>query len=668
MKWSSLSSGSLRWIVCLLLLPIQLFALEILTSRTIDTIGTQGSCDTLAVSVTLTAKGDYDTLFSYDTIFSEHRIPIDAMMLLDNSSSMGSGPGSKLEQVKSAASTFARLMANDTNRTSVYQFNTNVPPSGWKLCPFTSDSQTVLNAISGLTMQNGTPLYDALMIGIDSTKSNYNPDHIRVIMLLTDGVNSSSTHTAAQALAAVSLAYATDSIKVFSIGFGTGSIDSTFLKNAANAAGGSYFYAPDSAKLDSVYRAIQHIITNQGFDTTYNATPIPVKPDTIIPEVDMALVLDNSSSMGEMMGTSSKLVKSKAAAKQFAGMFMESDTANRFAVYQFNSSVPASEWLLTPFSSDTGVVYGAIRGITLKNGTPLYDATLLSIGYVRQHFDSTHSPVVTIMTDGKEVSSAATKQAVLDSVAAAWQNYGIRTFMVGFGDSLDIDHATMRLITAAGGGEYFYAPDSASLVGVYQKITKMVLTNIAAKSMVIEQPLPSGVTYVPGSQILVSKDVSVTFNSVAGTSPKLVWTADYVPVWGSITATYKVVACNAGDPNRTLLCRIKYEDEEGLLHNRTIGQEQPTVAGSNRLNSGLCFSLAQGKLGQLIAEYTLPSAQRVSLAVFTPSGRLVAGLVDGVQSSGRHVVRWKMPHGSSRLYVMRLSAGSHVAARVVVGF
>jgi hypothetical protein len=65
-------------------------------------------------------------------------------------------------------------------------------------------------------------------------------------------------------------------------------------------------------------------------------------------------------------------------------------------------------------------------------------------------------------------------------------------------------------------------------------------------------------------------------------------------------------------------------------------------------------------------DFTVPSAGRVSLALFDIHGRKVATLVDGPLSAGRHSVAWSAPRGRGGLYFYRLQAGDRTLVEKLV--
>ena len=61
--------------------------------------------------------------------------------------------------------------------------------------------------------------------------------------------------------------------------------------------------------------------------------------------------------------------------------------------------------------------------------------------------------------------------------------------------------------------------------------------------------------------------------------------------------------------------------------------------------------------------YSIPSKQRVHLAVFDVRGRLLETLVDGIKGAGDHVVEWNATRLSSGVYFYRLQVGEQSIVR-----
>ena len=69
--------------------------------------------------------------------------------------------------------------------------------------------------------------------------------------------------------------------------------------------------------------------------------------------------------------------------------------------------------------------------------------------------------------------------------------------------------------------------------------------------------------------------------------------------------------------------------------------------------------------------FTLPSAGKVSLAIYDVSGRLIDTLESGNRAAGEHLIRWdgrdnRGERVASGVYFYRLTAGDFVATRKLV--
>ena len=65
-------------------------------------------------------------------------------------------------------------------------------------------------------------------------------------------------------------------------------------------------------------------------------------------------------------------------------------------------------------------------------------------------------------------------------------------------------------------------------------------------------------------------------------------------------------------------------------------------------------------------DYELPQTSEVYLAVYDLLGHEAAVLVDGLQSAGRHMVRFDASNLPSGPYVYRLQTGDKIVARTMI--
>lgn len=123
------------------------------------------------------------------TVFVKGLQPITAVVLVDTSASMAP----TLDQARSAAEQFViRMLPGDTARVGSFSDRVNISPA------FTSDRDALLKSLrEDLHIGNPTMLWDA----IDQTMTSLTPvGGRRIILVLTDGIDTLSTTTAESVL------------------------------------------------------------------------------------------------------------------------------------------------------------------------------------------------------------------------------------------------------------------------------------------------------------------------------------------------------------------------------------------------------------------------------------------------------------------------------------
>jgi tight adherence protein B len=140
-----------------------------------------------------------------------------------------------------------------SDRIEVVAFGSNVRGFS-RLSADPSDSDSALAAL-GVDPQQGTALYDA--VNYASLRLSKN-DGGRVLILLTDGKDTSSKHT----LEGVAAAAQSRNVLVYPIAIAGPSYDPTALQQLARATGGTFYRASSSSKLGDVYASIAHALSN----------------------------------------------------------------------------------------------------------------------------------------------------------------------------------------------------------------------------------------------------------------------------------------------------------------------------------------------------------------------------------------------------------------------
>ncbi|MCB0224198.1 MAG: VWA domain-containing protein, partial [Anaerolineae bacterium] len=128
------------------------------------------------------------------------------------------------------------------------------------LSPLTSladKREELVRRVSGIIEDGDTSLYDAALEAYQQLETDGDPEHIRAVVVLSDGEDTSSVRTwqeVLQEIGANGEEEGGNSIKIFTIAFGSGA-DTTVLQQMAEPTGGKQFTG-DPATIDDVYAEI----------------------------------------------------------------------------------------------------------------------------------------------------------------------------------------------------------------------------------------------------------------------------------------------------------------------------------------------------------------------------------------------------------------------------
>ena len=200
---------------------------------------------------------------------------IDIVMAIDVSASMLARDlrPNRLEALKDVASEFIQGRPNDRIGIVLYA------GESYTKTPITSDKSIVLGALNDVkfseVLENGTAIGMGLATSVNRLKDSKALS--KVIILLTDGVNNSSTIDPKLA-SELAVEYG---IKTYTIGIGSNGmalspigiksngqfqygnqkveIDEDLLKQIATATGGQYFRATNNQKLEAIYEEINKL-------------------------------------------------------------------------------------------------------------------------------------------------------------------------------------------------------------------------------------------------------------------------------------------------------------------------------------------------------------------------------------------------------------------------
>lgn len=165
-------------------------------------------------------------------------------LALDRSRSMA---GVALSDASAAAASFVAAKKG-CDRVGLVVFGSHASEAT-RFAPSTSDVDSSLRGIA-VDPKEGTALYDAVVLAANRIGVESQPG--RVIILLTDGQDVSSSHSLSEAVAAAKKAGAS----VYSIGITSPGFTPKPLEELARQTGGSYYRASRTSALASIYRAI----------------------------------------------------------------------------------------------------------------------------------------------------------------------------------------------------------------------------------------------------------------------------------------------------------------------------------------------------------------------------------------------------------------------------
>jgi Ca-activated chloride channel family protein len=187
--------------------------------------------------------------------FSRDDIPVTVGIIVDNSGSMSS----KRDDVIAAALAFAHF-SNPLDQMFVVHFNDSVsfglPPS----IQFTSRQAELQSALARIRTIGQTALYDGILAGLDHLKQGTSDK--KVLILISDGGDTASTHRLAQLLA---LARQSTAI-IYAIGIFDAQDedrDPGVLKRLSKETGGEAFFPESSKEAISICEEIARDIRSQ---------------------------------------------------------------------------------------------------------------------------------------------------------------------------------------------------------------------------------------------------------------------------------------------------------------------------------------------------------------------------------------------------------------------
>jgi Ca-activated chloride channel family protein len=192
-----------------------------------------------------------DVIAGAQTLWQQVKKPVDLVLLVDTSGSMG---GEKITSARASLMQFLKLV-DDRDQVEIILFGGQMTTLS-ELSPIAAKRQDLITHVSGIVEDGGTPLYDAIEQAYTDLESKGNPNHIRSIVVLSDGQDTSSTLLLDDLLKKIDATTGEggNSIKLFTIGFGTDA-DKTTLQKLADPTGGKQYDATPQ-NINKIYQDI----------------------------------------------------------------------------------------------------------------------------------------------------------------------------------------------------------------------------------------------------------------------------------------------------------------------------------------------------------------------------------------------------------------------------
>jgi Ca-activated chloride channel family protein len=177
--------------------------------------------------------------------------PVDLMIVVDISGSMR---GDKIVAARASLLQFLTLL-NDRDRVEVILFSSDVIAIN-DLAPMSEVRSNLTTRVSGIVEQGNTRLYDAVAFAYDELQAKADLDHIRSIVVLSDGKDTHSEVPIEQLIAEINQFSdeGGSSIKLFTIGFGADA-DKGILQSIADPTGGRQYDATPE-NINTIYQEI----------------------------------------------------------------------------------------------------------------------------------------------------------------------------------------------------------------------------------------------------------------------------------------------------------------------------------------------------------------------------------------------------------------------------
>jgi Ca-activated chloride channel family protein len=185
------------------------------------------------------------------SLWKEVKKPVDLVLAIDTSGSMA---GDKIASARTSLVDFIKIL-DDRDRLQILTFNSGVHV----LTPMSEIGEKradLVRRVGGIMEGGDTSLFDAAIESVSQLEQSGDTKHIRAIVLLSDGQDTASNSSFDNMLSKVGPKgeEGGNSIKLFTIGFGSDA-DTEILKKMAEVTGGKN-YLSDPQTIQKVYSDI----------------------------------------------------------------------------------------------------------------------------------------------------------------------------------------------------------------------------------------------------------------------------------------------------------------------------------------------------------------------------------------------------------------------------
>ncbi|HUP57389.1 MAG TPA: VWA domain-containing protein [Bdellovibrionota bacterium] len=177
--------------------------------------------------------------------------PLSVVIILDRSGSMSASAGSVTREEASESAAVSMLNAMDTDdAVALIEFDDEVTTT----YGFTTDKATVAQTIVANTLGGATAVYDAVYTAAELASGRAGR---KLLLILTDGDDNSSSHTLEEAISRVNL----QGVAVYTVGLGT-DLNTDALRAIAAQTGAEFFQSADGTDLSAYFVQVLERMNN----------------------------------------------------------------------------------------------------------------------------------------------------------------------------------------------------------------------------------------------------------------------------------------------------------------------------------------------------------------------------------------------------------------------